>query len=538
MPGSAAPGVVFNPEAGAQLSSGFQTLAELLGATLGPTQGRVLALGDGGAQLEWLGDGATVARRFLGLPERVADVGAMLLRNLVWRVHQRAGDGCATAAVLAHALLSESQRYLLAGADAALLRSGIAAATAAALEALHAQAQPVASERELLALARTAINEPRLSLLLAEVFDLLGADADVTIEDYVAPYLEREYHQGGRWQARLASSALVTSQVLQRAVLNETPVALFAGTLETVADVQPLLEALLRAGQSRLLLVAYQISGAALTTLVVNHQRQQLRVVAVELRQAGQRRADDLADLAALTGARLLSAELGQSPRQLGLADLGHAQRVEISGESLLVVGPFGQPGRTSEIAALRARHAHLPAEQDDERAALRTRIARLVGTTATLKLGATTKLERALLRQHAEQGLRVLRGALGSGAVPGGGLAYLQCIPTVRQLELPGDQAYGAAIVARALAAPFERIVANAGRRSPAVVLAEMQRRGAGYGYDAARDTIIDLRAAGLLDSAEVLATALRAAASGASTALTTSAVVLKRSPRVSLEP
>lgn len=538
MPGSAVPGVVFNPDAVAQLSSGFQTLADLLGATLGPTQGRVLALGDRGAQLEWLADGATIARRFLALPEPVADVGAMLLRHLVWRVHLRAGDGCATAAVLAQALLAESQRYLAAGVDAALLRKGIAAATTVALEALQAQAQPVADERDLLHVARTAIDEPQLSLLLAEIFDLLGSDADVTIEDYVAPYLEREYQQGGRWQARLASSALVTSQVLQRAVLNETPVALFAGALETVEDVQSLLEGLLRAGQSRLLLVAHQISGAALTTLVVNHQRQQLRVIAVELRQAGQRRADDLADLAALTGARVLSAELGQSPRQLGLLDLGQALRVEVSGESLLVVGQAEQPARASQSAALRARQAHLLSEQEDQRAALRARIARLAGTTATLKLGATSKLERTLLRQRAEQGLAVLRAAVRTGVVPGGGLAYLQCIPAVRRLELPGDQAYGVAIVARAMAAPFERIVANAGRRSPALVLAEMQRLGASYGYDAAQDAIVDLCAAGLLDSVEVLATALRAAASGASTALTTSAVVLKRSPRVSLEP
>jgi chaperonin GroEL len=530
------PTVLFDPEASAHARRGFDTLAELLARTLGPTQGRILFASDARAEHELLADAATIARRFLALPNRAEDVGAMMLRHLVWRVHERAGDGGATAAVLAQALLAGAQRYLAAGVDATALRKGMHAAIAAALDALAAQSRPLESAADLYHLALTATGEEQISCLLAEIFDLLGSDAHVTIEDYVAPYFEREYAQGGAWQARLLSPALLTSQVLQRAVQHDVAVALFDGDLATVADVQPLLETLLRHDRRRLLLVANTISGEALATLLLNHQRGQLRIIACELHTAGQQRADDWADLAAFTGARLRSSVWGERLDRFALQDLGQSWRVEASGTTLRVMVRADQPTRSAQRELVRAQATGEQPGVDVQ--ALRKRIARLAGAEATLKLGATSKQERALLRQHAATGIAVLHGALRHGVVLGGGAAFWGCVPAVRALQLPGEQVYGGDVVARAIEAPLRRIIANSGRHDPQVLLHEIGRRGAGFGYDARSQEIVPMEAAGILDSAEVLRVALQAAASGAATLLSTNTIVLKRRPNVSFEP
>lgn len=532
----AVPTVLFDPAAAQALRNGVAPLAQLLACTLGPTQGRVLVAGQSGAP-EWLGDAATIARRYLEVADPAENVGAMLLRHLVWRVRERVGDGTATAAVLAQALLTAASRAVAAGADPMLLRQGLLSAGAAAQQALQAQLRPVRTEADLHAVARTALGDSRLSQLLAEIFDLLGPDAVVTIEDYVAPYFEREYHQGGRWQARLVSPIFHTSQVLQRAVLNDAAVAVFSGEVQTLAAVEPLLRLLLAHERRRILLVAQRITGPALATLALNQQRGLLHIIPVELRRVGQQYADDCADLTALSGARLLAADAGERLDQIALADIGQAQRVEANAETLhLIAAP--QAACASQIATLQSRLQGLAPADAAQAPVLRERIARLKGCTATLKIGATSKLERAVLRQQAEQGLRILASALRDGVVPGGGVAFLHCIPAVQQLALNGDAAYGALALAQALEAPFRQIVHNAGWRDPAPVLSALRPQGPGYGYDALHDRLTDLEAAGILDAAEVLAVALQVAVSGVASLLTTGTLVLKRHPQVSLEP
>lgn len=532
------PNVLFDPEASAHVKRGFDTLAELLARTLGPGQGRVLFASDSRAEHELLADAATIARRFLALPNRAEDVGAMTLRHLVWRVHECVGDGGATAAVLAQSLLAGAHCYLAVGVDAMALRKGIQTATTAALDALAAQSRLVGSEADLYHLAAAATGEEQISRLLAEIFDLLGSDAHVTIEDYVAPYFEREYGQGGAWQARLASPVFLTSQVLQRAVLHNVAVALFDGDLATVADVQPLLEALLRHDRRRVLLVANTITGEALATLMLNHQREQLRVVAGELRAVGPQRVDEWADLAAFTGARLFSSAWGARLDRIHMQDLGQAWRVEATGTLLRVMAQTNVPTRIAQRDRLQA---HLLSQSDQLRGdsqELRKRTARLAGAEVTLKLGAMTKHERTLLRQQATTGIAVLLSGLRHGIVAGGGAALFACAPAVRALQLPGEQSYGGDVVARALEAPLRRIVANTGRHDPNLMLHEIERRGADFGYDARSQEIAQMDAAGILDSGEVLRAALHAASSAATTLLTTNTIVLKRRPNVSFDP
>lgn len=532
------PTTLFANVARTRINRGIDTLANLLALTLGPIQGGVLSTKALSQSPEFLSDAATIARRFLALPDRAESAGAMLLRNMVWRVHQMVGDGGATAAVLTQAIVAEAYKPLAAGADAMLVSRGVTLAAEAALAQLSAMAQPVSDEDRLQQLAQTITGHARLSLVLAELFDLLGPDAFITIEDYVAPYLEREYVEGGRWQARLASPYLTSDPHERRAAVQDGAVALFAGPLREIDDIRPLLELVLSSERKRLLLVAQEISGAALATLVLNHQRKQLQLMAVELRRGEPRRLDDFADLAVLTGARLFSADLGEHLRDITPESLGLARRAEATGEELIVSGRRDAAAVRQRIAELRARLDALPPGDENEGKELRTRLGRLAGGAATLKIGAYTAIERAALRARAEQAIRALSSALREGALPGGGVAYLNCIPALHALDAPGEVAYGVAAVARALEAPFRQIVANARRRDPATVLAEARRQSPSHGYDAVGDQVVEMWAAGILDPAGVLCTALRSAASAATMALTTEALVLKRKPRLSTEP
>lgn len=532
----ATPAVLLADEARAPMRRGFITLANLLAITLGPLQGGIVASRDVGAPLDVLSDSATIARRFLGLPRRDESAGAMLLRNLVWRQHQRAGDGCATAAVLARALVAEAERYLAAGANAAALRQGIEAGAAAAVDALRRQACPADGELALSRVAAAATGEPRMAALLGEIFDLLGPDAHVEVEEYVAPYLEREYSAGGRWQARLASPYLISEPVRQRAALNDCVVAIYAGELTRLDQVRPLLELVVATERPRLLLAARKIGGEALSTLVLNHQREQVRVVAVELQRTGAQLDDDVADLAALTGARVYR-DLTERLETIAADGFGRARRAEADASALLVSGADAQ-ARRERLALLRARLEALPATEREQQRELERGIARLAGATATLKVGAVHKVEREELRGRAERGVQALRHVLRAGVVPGGGVAYLGCVEAVRAVVCQGEAAYGRDAVAAALEAPFRQIVANSGRRDPSAALAEARRHGPTWGCDVLGDTIVEMEQAGIVDSVAVLAHALGAAASGAAMLITTDALILKRNPQMSMEP
>jgi chaperonin GroEL len=525
-----------------RLMRGFDTLARLLAITLGPTQRTILSTSYQSRSPEALADAATIARRFVALPDNAENAGAMLLRNLVWRHHEHCGDGCATAAVLAQALLASAERYLASGVDPTALRRGIERAVGAACDLLKRAARAPNGEDDLERVAMAMCGESQLSLLIAELFTLLGADASIIVESYTAPYLEREYLEGGCWKARLASpylSGQAAGEVLlgpPRAVLHDCFVALFAGSVRSLDEVRPLLERLAQSDRRRLVLVAQDFGDPALTTLVVNQQRGVAQIVAVELREAGLRLHQDFADLAALTGAPLLLADRGDRLRDITLDSLGLVRRVEATDHDLRLFGTRKSAQVREQITALRA--CLVEAEDEIERHVLRERLGRLASGTAILKIGAASTAERDMLRRRAEQCVRAMPFALRDGVVPGGGAAYAFAADALAGLAAHGAEAMGVEAVCRALDAPLRQIVANAGKREPAAILAEVRRRGAGWVYDSLADAIVPAAEAGILDSAGVLCDALRVAASGVSTAITTEALVLKRTPEMSLEP
>jgi chaperonin GroEL len=534
------PRILFANKATLALKQGFDQMAELLALTLGPTQGNILSERDTGAP-EWLGDSATIARRILEFPDQAANVGAMLMRSLAWRTHLRAGDGVATTAVLAQAILREAFRYAQAGGNVMLMKRGLDQAARVALTELTAQARPVTGEEALTQVAQAITAEPKLSLILGEMFDVLGAEAHITIEDYVAPYLERAYYEGGRWKARLESPYFMTDQAGKRAIQTDCQVVLFAGRLETLEDIQPVLELLAKHKKRQLLLVTYEVKGAALGTLVANHQKETFKIIAISLQRPGNRRADDFADLALMTGANLLEVGIGQTLSDLTIADVGFARRVVASNKELVISGGGGAAAaRRETIQQLQGFMSRLPETDEQERDEVQLRLARLSGGIGVLKVGAYSKLERQNLHQHAEKATRSLRLAMREGVAPGGGVAYLNTIPAVEALiaTLEGDEQHGARILARALEEPFRRIVQNRGLTSPSVALANVRRMGAEYVYDAIADRVVPWSEDGLLDPAGTLRIALETGVSGAMLALTTGVLVLHRKPEQSLEP
>ncbi len=533
------PAILFGDRATTALARGFDQMAEMLALTLGPTQGSILN-DKGHGKPELLDDSAAAARRVLALPDRAADVGAMLMRNIAWRVHLRAGDGVATAAALAQAILRDAQRYLQAGGDAMAIRRGVERARQVAIAELARQTQPVAGEEALTQVAQTVTGDPGLSLVLGEMFDVLGLTAHITVEDYVAPYLEHAYFSGGRWKAALASPYLITDPAGRRAVQDDCRVLLWAGRIETAEDVIPLLTLLGNSEERTVLLVADAVEEAAFRALVTNHDRGAIRAVVVNLRSNGASGDPDLADLAILTGATILGPTLGRSMTSVKAADLGRTRRAEATAEELVVSGGGGEAQtRQTYVAGLRARLAAL-SETDAERDPLRLRLARLTGGVGVLKVGAYTEYERKLLHRRAERAIRTLAVALHEGVAPGGGIAYLEAIPAVAKLaeSLEGDERAGARIVGRALEAPFRRIVANCGATTPSAAFAAWQDAGPGRIYDALADRVATAAETGLYDPAGILRVALETATSGAMMALTIAVIVLHRNPHESLEP
>lgn len=534
------PSVVHYPESVQQLKLGFDHLADLLAVTLGPTQGIVFSSTDLKPRPELLSDAATIARRVTELPDARQNVGAMLLRNLVWRMGERVGDGGALVAVLAQALLAYALRSVMAGANPVLVQNGLKIGGRAAIDRLSELSQAVEGQQDLATVAFGVTGERELSNLIGEIYHLLGPIGHVTVEDYLAPYLQRQYLEGGVWKGKLASPSFINAPATAQAILAEPRVVLFDGNISSIADLRPVLEQISLVQPPHLLLVAHKIDGEALNLLAATNQRTAIKTIPIALGRAGEKAQADLADLALLTEATLISPQTGRSLESLRAEDLGQARRAEAGSESLLVVGGKGDPDRVFEqIETLYSRLEALPFGEAD-RSELEMRIGRLADKMCILKVGAYTQVGRDYLHQRAEQGIKVVRAAYEEGVLPGGGAAYLHCIPAVAE-KIPGlaeDEALGVRAVAKALEAPTGRILQNAGVQAPGVILADLRQNGPGYCYDVLRGDLVEARTGGILDAARVVRVALETAVSGAAMALSTGTLVLKKNPKVSYEP
>ena len=540
------PGVVGQPNSHRQFLHGINVIADLLAPTLGPTGGPVASGPDAGQRVEILDDAATIVRRIIsfGLPQK--DVGAMVMRNLIWRVGQRAGDGGATAAVLARAIYQDGLRLTSAGVNQMRLIRGIEEGVRIATEALQAQARPVTGENELAGVARTITKDYELASVLGEMSYLLGPDAHVVIEKFVAPYLQRRYIGGAYFGAEISSMYFYTQPEQKKAVLNEPVVALLEERLSEAEQVIPLMEAAIQQGASTLLIIAQDVSGGALSALVTNNQapedKKKLTILAAKLKAVGQEARWAMTDLELLTDATILGPMAVRDGAHARTGDLGHAQRVEFFNNGLVIVAEDANRAIIQqEITNLRTHINDLPLD-DDDRPKFIKRLATLTGGVGELKIGAHSKGEREMLEAQAERAFKVLSAAQHDGVVAGGGAALFHCIPALHaaadKMTEHEDIAQGIRLLANALAAPLRQIIVNAGVSAPAVVMQQVRDGGPTTTFDALTGQVVDAYTGGVLDVTDIVVKVLQIAASGANMALSTDTIVYHRKPQESMTP
>jgi len=521
--------VVFRQEARALLKRGADQMAWVLRATLGPTA-RVVAiekLTSRAEAPEILDDGATIARRIIEIPNRYVNMGAMLIRHLAWKQHEAVGDGTATAAVLAHAVLSEATRYIAAGGNPMLLKRGVEKALHVALEELKALSTPLETADQVAALATAATGDPEMGGYIGEMFDIVGRDGYIQVMESPSTKTDREYVEGVIWDRGYLSPYMVTDPERMAAVLDDALVLVTDHIIKRASELIPVMEKVHQAGFKNFFIVANDIESEPLSLLVANKQQGVLTTLAVKAPGYGDRRIRILEDLAIITGGRPFLDDAGDRLEEARLEDLGRAQRVWANRDYFSIIGGYGDPARIRQRIAM--IKSELPTVTDDyEREKMRERLGKLAGGVAILRVGAATKTELEEKKNRAERAVALIRAAVEEGVVPGGGAAYLALIPALERIEAQGDEKVGVRILQRALEEPLRAIVENAGYESDPII-AELQTRPRGWGFDVLRGTFVDMREAGILDATKVLRLALEKGVSGAIMAFTTEALVLR---------
>ena len=521
----AAKRLLYGEEARAKIRRGVDVLADAVKVTLGP-RGRTVILDREFGPPQIVNSGVVVAKS-IELEDRFENMGAQLLREVAARTSEMAGDGTTTATVLAHAMIEEGLKYLAAGMNPMDLKRGIDLAVETVVKELKGIAQPSTTSQEIAHVAAiSANNDPSIGELISGAMDKVGREGAVSIEDGSGLVSELEIVEGLQFDRGYLSPYFINNAEKQAAVLESAAIVLCDQKLNTVNDLVPLLEAAAKAG-SPLLLVAEEVDGDALATLVVNNMRGVLKTCAVKAPGFGDRRKAMLQDMAVLTGATVISSELGLTLAKATLENLGRARRIEVDKDSTTIIGGGGNE------EAIRARVAALRKERDAQtsdydRKQLDERIAKLSGGVALIKVGAATETELKERKLRVEDALHATRAAVEEGIVPGGGVALLRARLALDALVAPNlDQASGIKIVQRALEEPLRRIVINAADE-PSIVLhkiAESKQRS--YGYNVATREYGDMLEMGVIDPAKVTRLALQNAASIASLVLTTDCMV-----------
>jgi chaperonin GroEL len=515
--------ISFSDDARARLGEGLDTLANAVRVTLGPA-GRTVALDRSyGAPLVTR-DGVTVAKEIV-LDDHLANLGAQLVKEVASQTGDDAGDGTTTATVLAQRLFAEGTKLVSAGVNPMELKRGIDASVAAVVAALEKASRPVDGRADIAHVGRVSANgDAAIGELIADAMEKVGRDGVITLEEAKGIETTLELVDGLRFDRGYLSPYFVTDPQRLEVVLADALVMVADQKLSSMAALVPLLELVAKAGKP-LLIVADDVEGEALATLVVNKLRGTLAVCAVKAPGFGDRRKDLLGDLAARCGAMLISEEVGFDLELLTLADLGHAKTVTVTKDHTTLVGGGGlAPAIAARVAQVRVLLEKTTSDYDREK--LRERLAQLTSGVALISVGAATELELKERKSRFDDALHATRAAVEEGIVPGGGVALLRAGAALRDLVLPGDQHFAVAIVRRALEAPLRQLVENAGLEG-AVVVDKVQQGEGAFGYDVAKERYGDLLAAGILDPTKVVRVALQNAASVVSLMLTTEAMI-----------
>ena len=512
----------FDADARVALKHGADSVARAVAVTLGP-RGRAVVLDKKFGSPIVTHDGVTIARD-LEFKDHFENMGAQLLKEAAIKTNDVAGDGTTTATVLARAMIAEGLQNLAAGAQPMSLRAGMIAALDAAVADIRARSIPISGNQDVRRVATISADDAEIGEMIANAFEKVGREGVVTIEEGRGFETEVEVVEGMQFDRGYVSPHLVTDQHNMEAVLDDPYVLVSDAKISAVADLLPALELVMRVGRP-LLIIAEDVQAEALATLVVNRVRGTVTAVAVKAPAFGERRFAILEDLAALTGATLISDKLGQRLDSVRIDQLGSASRVTVSKDTTIIAGGGGDPKRVEE----RTREIRQQIEDttsDWDREKLQERLAKLTGGVAVIKVGAVTETALKERKARVEDALAATRAAIEAGIVVGGGVALVRAQPAVDKLELQGDERTGARILSRALSEPVRVIAANAGDEGGVVVQRVRELTG-NEGYDAVSGTYGDLVSRGVIDPTKVVVSALTNAASIATLVLTTEALI-----------
>jgi chaperonin GroEL len=517
--------ITFDETARRALERGVDRLADTVKITLGP-RGRhvVLAKKFGGPTVT--NDGVTIARE-IELDDANENLGAQLAKSVATKTNDVAGDGTTTATVLAQAMVSAGLRNVAAGANPAALGRGIQAAAEAVTDYLKSRATPVDGKDDISHVATVASRDATIGSLVAEAMDKIGSDGVITVEESSTLATELEITEGIQFDKGYVSPYFVTDPDSQEAVLEDAYVLLHQDKISSITDLLPLLEKIVEDGKA-VLIVAEDVEGEALSTLVVNAIRKTVKACAVKSPYFGDRRKAFMEDLAIVTGSQVVSPDVGLKISEVGLNVLGRARRIVITKDDTTIVDGGGD---TNAVAARieQLRREIETTDSDWDREKLSERLAKLAGGVAVIKVGAATETELKERKNRIEDAVAATRAAVEEGIVPGGGSALLHAAAELDRLGLTGDEATGATVVRTALDAPLHWIAANAGQEG-AVVVAKARELDWGRGYDAEREEFADLVAAGIVDPVKVTHSAVTNAASIARMVLTTESTVVDK--------
>ncbi len=517
--------ICYGEEARKALEKGVNQLADTVKITLGPKGRNVVLDKKFGAPLI-TNDGVTIAKE-IELEDPFENMGAQLVKEVSTKTNDVAGDGTTTATLLAQAIVHEGLKNLAAGANPMVMKKGIAKAAAAAIDAMKANSQKVNGSDDIARVGTVSSGDETIGKLIAETMEKVGHDGVITIEESKTAETSSEVVEGMQFDRGYITPYMVTDTEKMVAEMDDALILITDKKISNIQELLPILEQVVQSGK-KLLIIAEDVEGDALSTLIVNRLRGTLNVVCVKAPGFGDRRKEMLQDIAILTGGQVISADVGLELKEAQMDMLGSARQVKITKENTTIVNGAGSSEEIkARIGQIKSQIEVTTSDYDKEK--LQERLAKLAGGVAVIKVGAATEVEMKEKKLRIEDALNATRAAVEEGIVAGGGTAYLNAIPAVEKLlaEAEGDEKTGVQIVARALTAPVKQIAANAGIDG-AVVLAKIQESGkVGYGFDAYKETYCDMIPAGIVDPTKVTRSALENAASIASVLLTTESLV-----------
>ena len=516
--------IKFGTEARKALEAGVNQLADTVSVTLGPKGRNVVLDKSYGAPL-LTNDGVTIAKE-IELPDEFENMGAQLVKEAATKTNDVAGDGTTTATILAQAMINEGMKNLAAGANPIILRKGMKKATECAVEAISKMSSPVEGKSHVQRIAAISAGDDEVGTLVADAMEKVSKDGVITVEESKTMKTELDLVEGMQFDRGYVSAYMCTDMDKMEAVLDNPYILITDKKLSNIQDVLPLLEQIVQQG-ARLLIIAEDVEGEALTTLVINKLRGTFNVVAVKAPGYGDRRKEMLQDIAILTGGQVISSEVGLELKDATLEQLGRAKSVKVQKENTIIVdGEGDSEAIKSRVAQIRSQIEETTSDFDREK--LQERLAKLAGGVAVIRVGAATEAEMKENKLRMEDALAATKAAIEEGIIAGGGSAYIHASKDVEKLAdtLEGDEKTGARVVLKALEAPLFKIEANAGLEG-AVIISKVREGKAGFGFDALKEEYVDLAKSGILDPVKVTRSALQNATSVASTLLTTESLV-----------